>query len=200
MHRRTFLATTAAALAARPAAAAQLSLNAISNYLNAMTTASAPFTQVNADGTLSTGTLYVKRPGRMRFEYDPPEDLLVIAGGGTIGIFDGKANRGKAERYPLSETPLNIILEQRVDLGRRNMVVGHTFDGTATTVVAQDPAHPEYGRIALKFTDGPVEPRQWIVTDGQGAQTTVILGGLKPAGELSSFLFNIKNEEDKRGR
>ena len=199
MHRRTFLATSAAALAARPAAAAQLSLNAISNYLNAMTTAQAPFTQVNADGTLSTGTLYVKRPGRMRFEYDPPEDLLVIAGGGSIGIFDGKANRKKAERYPLSETPLNIILERRVDLGRRNMVVGHSFDGTATTVVAQDPAHPEYGRISLKFTDNPVELRQWIVTDGQGAQTTVILGGLRPTGDLSSFLFNIKNEEDKRG-
>lgn len=198
MHRRTFLAASAAALAARPAAAAELSLNAISDYLNAMTTAKAPFTQVNDDGTLSTGTLYIKRPGRLRFEYDPPEDLLVMAGGGTIGIFDGKANRGKAERYPLSETPLNLILERRVDLGRRNMVVGRSYDGTATTVIAQDPDHPEYGRIALKFTDNPVELRQWIVTDGQGATTTVILGGLRPAGELSSFLFNIKNEEDKR--
>jgi outer membrane lipoprotein-sorting protein len=198
MHRRTFLAASAAALAARPATAAELSLNAISDYLNAMTTAKAPFTQVNDDGTLSTGTLYIKRPGRLRFEYDPPEDLLVMAGGGTIGIFDGKANRGKAERYPLSETPLNLILERRVDLGRRNMVVGRSYDGTATTVIAQDPDHPEYGRIALKFTDNPVELRQWIVTDGQGATTTVILGGLRPAGELSSFLFNIKNEEDKR--
>jgi len=201
MDRRSFLATSAALIAtttARPALAAQLSLNAISNYLNGITTAKAPFTQVNDDGTLFTGTLYIKRPGRLRFEYDPPEDLLVMAGGGQIGIFDGKSNRRKAERYPLSETPLNIILERNVNLAQRNMVVGHSFDGTSTTVVAQDPERLQYGNISLKFTDGPTELRQWIVTDGQGAKTTVILGGLRKGGDLSSFLFNISNEEDKR--
>lgn len=198
MDRRSFILSFTALGLARPAFAAQLSLGAISSYLNSIGSAKATFTQVNDDGTLSTGTLYIKRPGRLRFEYDPPQDLLVMAGGGQIGIFDGKTNRRKAERYPLSETPLNIILERNVDLSRRNMVVGHSFDGTATTVVAQDPAHPEYGNIALKFTDNPVELRQWIVTDGQGAKTTVILGGLRPGGDLSSFLFNISNEEKKR--
>ena len=199
MHRRMFLAGSAALVAARPAMAEQLPLNAISNYLNGLQTAEAPFTQINGDGTISKGTLFIKRPGRMRFEYDPPDDLLVMAGGGQVGIFDGKSNLKKAERYPLKRTPLNLILERNVDLARRNMVVGHSFDGTATVVTAQDPENPQYGNIQLKFTGSPVELRQWIVTDGQGSQTTIVLGGLTLGRDLSSTLFNISYEEGQRG-
>ncbi|MEQ9042115.1 MAG: outer membrane lipoprotein carrier protein LolA [Silicimonas sp.] len=198
MDRRTFIAAAAASLAASPAMADQLSLNAISNYLNRIETATSDFTQVNDDGSLSTGTLYIKRPGRMRFEYNPPENLLVMAGGGQVGIFDGKSNVKKAERYPLSRTPLNLILERNVNLAQRNMVVGHDFDGTATTVTAQDPEHPEYGTIQLKFTANPVELRQWIIRDAQGATTTVILGQLAMGRSLPSTLFNISYEEGQR--
>lgn len=199
MDRRTFLVSAAAVLAAGPASAAKLSLNDISRYLNGIERATSDFTQVNDDGTLSTGTFYIRRPGRMRFEYNPPEKLLVMAGGGQVGIFDGKSNVQKAERYPLRRTPLNLILERNVNLARRNMVVGHDYDGTATIVTAQDPEHPEYGTIQLKFTANPVELRQWVVTDGQGARTTVILGQLKRVDDLSSTLFNISYEEGQRG-
>lgn len=198
MYRRTFLAT-AAAFAATPAFAAKLSLNDISRYLNGITLAKSDFTQVNDDGTLATGTFYIKRPGRMRFEYNPPEKLLVMAGGGQVGIFDGKSNLKRAERYPLRRTPLNLILEKNVNLARRNMVVGHDFDGTATVVTAQDPEHPEYGTIQLKFTTDPIELRQWIVTDGQGAKTTVILGQLTKVNDFPTTLFNIGYEEGQRG-
>ena len=199
MDRRTFLAGTAA-FAATPAFAAKLSLNEISAYVNGITEATSDFTQVNDDGTLSTGTFFMHRPGRVRFEYNPPEALLIVAGAGQVGIFDGKSNIGRAERYPLRRTPLNLILEPNVNLSRRNMVVGHDFDGTATVVTAQDPDHPEYGSIQLKFTANPIELRQWIVTDGQGAQTTVILGQLTRANRLSGALFSIDQEEDKRER
>lgn len=198
MYRRTFLAT-AAAFAATPAFAAKLSLNEISRYLNGIERATSEFTQVNDDGTLSTGKFFIRRPGRMRFEYNPPEKLLVMAGGGQVGIFDGKSNVQKAERYPLRRTPLNLILEQNVNLARRNMVVGHDYDGTSTIVTAQDPEHPEYGTIQLKFTANPVELRQWVVTDGQGAKTTVILGRLTRVNDLPSTLFNISYEEGQRG-
>lgn len=199
MLRRTFLLSTAAALAATPALAEKLSLNALSQYLNTITQATSDFTQVNDDGSLSTGKFYIKRPGRMRFEYNPPEKLLVMAGGSNVGIFDGKSNIQKAERYPLRRTPLNLILEKNVNLAARNMVVGHDFDGTATIVTAQDPKNPEYGTIQLKFTSNPVELRQWIVTDGQGSKTTVILGQLENAANLPSTLFNISYEEGQRG-
>ncbi len=198
MLRRTFLAS-GIALAATPVLAEQkLTLDAISRYIMKITRAKCDFAQINDDGTLSTGTLYIWRPGRMRFEYDAPEDLLVMAGGGQVAIFDGKSNLSGAERYPLRRTPLNLILERDIDLGSRDMVIDHDFDGTATIVTAQDPEHPEYGHLQLKFTDNPVELRQWVVFDGQGAQTTVVLGQLELPSELPGSLFSIELEEAER--
>jgi outer membrane lipoprotein-sorting protein len=71
------------------------------------------------------------------------------------------------------------------------MVTGHNYDGTATTVRAQDPAHPEYGNIELKFTGNPVELRQWIINDGNGTKTTVVLGDLQKGGSLPNKLFDV---------
>ena len=172
--------------------AEKLPLSAISGYLNGLETAQGPFTQINDDGTLSTGTLYMHRPGRMRFEYDPPDSAVVIAGGGAVTIHDTKSNQ-PPESYPLRRTPLSIILARNVDLGRANMVVGHGFDGTATVVTAQDPENPEYGSIELMFTAEPVELRKWVIHDGSGGQTTVIMGGLQAGGHLSSLLFTTQS-------
>jgi len=193
---RPILAALVLALApvlAVPASAQQLSLAEVSAYLNQMQTAQGGFTQINADGTISTGTLYIKRPGRVRFEYAPPEQSLVVAGGGQVAIFDPRSNTGP-DRYPLNQTPLNIILERNVDLTRARMVTGHVSDGTATTVTAQDPEHPEYGSIQMVFTAAPVELRQWIVTDDAGGQTTVILNDLTTGGQIRDILFNIQAE------
>ena len=202
MNRRFFITAAAATACATAlhAQARQIPLNRISNYLNGFETAEAGFTQINPDGTISTGRLFLRRPGRARFEYDPPEDALVMAGGGQVAIFDGKSNLGRAEQYPLSRTPLSIILESNVDLARRNMVVGHTFDGTATTVVAQDPENPQYGHIELNFTDNPMALRQWVVVDGSGARTTIILNNMTTGANLAASLFNITLEEQRRQR
>jgi outer membrane lipoprotein-sorting protein len=177
---------------ALPAQAQQLSLNALSNYLNQLTSAEASFTQINADGTISTGTLFLRRPGKMRFEYNPPEQALVMANNGAVVVFDKKLG-GEPESYPLNRTPLGLILARNVNLSRANMVVAHGYDGTATTVTAQDPENPEYGSIQLKFTSNPVELRQWIITDDGGGQTTVVLGALERK-QLANRLFNIEAE------
>ncbi len=96
------------------------------------------------------------------------------------------------ETYPLNRTPLKIILAKNVDLARANMVTGHTDDGTATIVTAQDPEHPEYGNIQLKFTGNPIELRQWIINDDSGSRTTVVLGALSKGGNMPSRLFDIE--------
>lgn len=203
MHRRTFLAGSAAALAAvlaaGPALAAPLPLNTISNYINGLKTVESPFTQINDDGTISTGTVFIRRPGRMRFEYNPPDDLLVLASGGQVAIFDGKSNAGTPEQYPLARTPLNLILQANVDLARTGMVIGHRQDGAKTLVVAQDPAHPELGHIELVFTSGPTELRQWIVSDDTGSRTTVILGALTKGQSYPPSTFAIQSEISRRG-
>ena len=199
MNRRTALAAPFALFAlALPAQAEKLSLATISKYLNSLTTAEADFRQVNSDGSVSKGKLFIKRPNRVRFEYAPPDRSLVIAGGQQVAIFDAKSNQ-PPEQYPLKRTPLNLILAENIDLSRAKMVVGHEDDGTSTRVRAQDPENPEYGSIELVFTANPVELRQWVITDDLGAQTTVILGELKKGGSMGPSLFDITAETRKRG-
>jgi outer membrane lipoprotein-sorting protein len=160
-------------------------------------TAETDFTQINADGSIATGKLYIKRPGRVRFEYAPPDRSLVLASAGSVAIFDAKSNQAP-EQYPLRRTPLNLILARDVDLSRAKMVVNHVEDGNATRVRAQDPENPEYGTIDLVFTANPVTLRQWVITDDLGQQTTVILGELKTGGNYPPSLFSIDTEADKR--
>jgi outer membrane lipoprotein-sorting protein len=191
MMRRLALAATLA-VAPLAAAAQELSLQEISNYLNSFRTGQGGFTQVNADGSLSTGTIYIKRPGRIRFEYGE-NDSMFIAGGGQVAVFDAGSNEGP-ERFPLRETPLSIILEENIDLSRAGMVTGHTSDGTTTTVTAQDPQNPGYGSIQLVFTADPVELRQWVVTDDTGSQTTVVLNDIQTGVNIGDRLFNIQAE------
>lgn len=171
------------------AAAQQLSLNEISGYLNQLRTAKGEFTQINDDGSISSGTIYIKRPGKVRFEYNAPDSGLVVAGANTVVIYDKKSNQ-PAETYPLARTPLSIILADNVNLGRAKMVTGHSYDGTATTVTAKDPANPQYGNIQMKFTGNPVQLRQWIINDGNGSSTTVVLGDMQVGGNISNSLFD----------
>ncbi|MGX9352862.1 LolA family protein [Shimia sp. W99] len=191
MMKRLLLAPALLVATAFPAMAEKLSLDALSTYLNGMKTVKSEFTQISDDGSVQTGNLYIKRPGRMRFEYNPPEKALVLTSGNTVAIFDGRSNQ-PPETYPLQRTPLSIILAKNVDLKRANMVVGHDYDGTATIVTAQDPEHPEYGNIQLKFTADPVELRQWIINDGNGSRTTVILGETERDLALQNSIFNIE--------
>jgi outer membrane lipoprotein-sorting protein len=185
------------ALAALPAQAEKLSLKEISTYINSIKVAETTFAQTNADGSRSKGQLFIKRPGRMRFEYAPPEKSLVLASAGTVAIFDDKSNTAP-EQYPLKRTPLNLILGDKVNLSQTKMVVEHQEVEGATVVVAQDPNHPEYGTIALYFAPGP-ELVQWVISDDLGQKTTVKLGPLTPQADYPPSLFAIDLEAEKRG-
>ncbi len=182
-----------------PALAEPLSLKEISRYLNSIDTAQTAFRQENADGSRAKGTLYIKRPGRARFEYAPPDKSLVMVGGSQVAIFDAKSNQ-PPEQYPLKRTPLSLILARNVDLSKAKMVVGHRQVGETTRVIAQDPEKPEYGTIELVFTNQPVALREWIITDDMGGQTRVVLDDFQTGMTLSAFLFDISHETRQRQR
>lgn len=203
MKRRSLLLCLALApvLLAAPFAQAQsapIALSEISRYFNGFQVAEGDFTQINPDDTISTGRIMIQRPGRVRFEYDPPDANLVLAAGGSVNIFDARSNQGPTV-YPLNRTPLNLILAANVDLTRARMVVDHFAEGPTTVVVAQDPDYPEYGTIRLVFSADPIELRQWIITDDMGRETTVILGDLRLGGSLAPTLFSVDIEMQRRG-
>ena len=182
---------------ASPAMAEKLSLDQISDYFNGFRTAEAGFTQFNSDGSRSSGRLFMHRPGRARFEYDPPNQALVIAGGGNVAIFDDKSNEPPSQ-YPLRRTPLNLILKRSVDLSDENMVVAHVEYEGETVVVAQDPEHPEYGSIRLHFSPEPVALTKWVIQDEVGSETQIQLSNMTFDQDISSFKFNIKFETEAR--
>ncbi|AXC51045.1 outer membrane lipoprotein carrier protein LolA [Paracoccus suum] len=191
------LAPVLALLAAAPASAEKISLNEISRYLNSLKSAVADFSQVNSNGSVTAGKLYIQRPNRVRFEYGGKNKTLVLASGGQVAVFDGKSNQPHQE-YPLAKTPLSIILADNVNLGRANMVTSHTEKKNTTIVKAQDPAHPEYGNIQMVFTANPTELRQWIITDDTGKKTTVVLGEMQKGVKIAPSAFAIANEVARR--
>lgn len=172
------------------ALAEKIPLSVLSGYLNDLQTATADFTQVNDDGSISTGVVYIKRPGRMRFEYNPPDSALVVAGSNTVVIYDQKSNQ-PPETYPLRRTPLSLILAREVDLAQADMVTGHELVDEVTVLIAQDPKNPDYGNIALTFTNAPVALREWVINSANGSRTTVILSELERGGRLPDRLFDV---------
>lgn len=190
------LAPVLALSLAFPALAEKIPLNEISRYLNGIQTAVADFTQVNTDGSISTGQVFIHRPNRVRFEY-AGNNQLVLASAGQVAVFDSKSNSGP-QQYPLSRTPLSIILAPNVNLGQARMVTSHTEAKNSTVVTAQDPAHPEYGNIQMVFTANPTQLRQWVVTDDSGQKTTVILGELRTGVQIPPSKFAIESEMQRR--
>jgi outer membrane lipoprotein-sorting protein len=177
MTPRNTLLAALLALAATPAAAGPAEdardLARISNYLNATETLSGAFVQVDPESRVSEGDFYLRRPGRLRFEYDPPNPTLVVADGFWVGVIDQRD--GSVDRTPLSETPLELLLKERVDLRREDAVTRIERSEGQLAVTAVDPDNPGLGAITMVFSNNPLELRQWVVTDAEGRSTTVAL-------------------------
>jgi len=166
----------------------------ITNYLNGITTLEGNFIQVGPDGELSEGVFYLRRPGRLRFEYEPPNPALIIADGTWVGVYDKRLKT--LDRIPIGSTPLDILLSKRVDLRDAGAVQKIENQGGLMRVTAIDPDAPDQGSITMVFADNPLELRQWIVIDPQGLTTTVALSDIRSNVELDAKLFFI--EDPKR--
>lgn len=199
LNRRALMMGAACALIARPAVARTIPLSELSHFFNGFETAEGRFRQTHSDGSSLGGTLQMRRPGRARFSYDPPEHSLMIAGGSQIAIFDGRSNTGPSQ-YPLNSTPLGLILERNVNFQNRRMVVGHGMHRGMTFVTLQDPDRTQHGSISLLFSDAPVRLQGWIVRDDTGAETTIQIESMRFGVNMPASLFNITAEVDRRRR
>ncbi len=164
----------------------------ISAYLNAIGTLEGDFVQIDPDGILSEGRFYMSRPGRIRFEYNEPNPALVISDGVWVSVVDKRYD--KVDRYPLSETPLNLILKKDIDLAREGAVEGVEVSDGQMRVRAHDPEYPERGSITMIFGANPLELRQWIIDDAQGGATTVALSEVRSNVTIPAAKFVIPNK------
>lgn len=159
-------------------------------YLNSLQSVTARFTQESADGSVATGTFYLQKPGKMRFEYDAPSPALLVADGNALAIFDKKSNRGP-QRYPQSSTPLSLLSRSDVDIRRSKFVQQLEAGRTEIHLTMFDPDNAGNGSIKMIFKRDPIRLVEWIIVDGSGLESIVKLGPLSTDISLDSALFSI---------
>lgn len=179
------------ARAAQPAAATrQPDLAAIAAYLNHLTTLKARFTQLAPDGALTDGTAWLWRPGRMRFQYDKPSPLLLVAGGGKLIFRDNSLDQTSV--IPIDNSPLGILLAPHVALDAAGgvVVLGLNREPGLVRLRLARLGQESQGSLALTFTTDPLALKSWRVTDAQGNQTKVTLEDCDTgAGSFDPGLF-----------
>jgi len=166
-------------------------LEQVSAYLNGIKTMEGGFVQIGPDGGVATGKFYISKPGKMRFDYDPPAPTLVIANGLSIVVYNTKLNT--ADRYPLSATPLNLILSDDVSLVRSSYVTGVERQPGSLIVKAKSSDNSMSGSITIVFADPALELRQWTVVDAQGLATTVSLRNVQTGMDIPNSTFGVKD-------
>ncbi len=193
LDRRTALVSLLAALAPRIATAAERSprdlndLARVETYLNTLKTLRAKFVQVAPDGGLSQGTAWLQRPGRMRFQYDPPAPFLLVASHGNL-VFNDTYLR-QTSNIPLSRTPLGILLADTVRLsGDATVTAVERLPGQLQVGLVRT-ASPGEGTLTLIFADNPLTLRQWVVLDAQRQETHVTLSEIELGGTFDPKLF-----------
>lgn len=163
-------------------------------YFTNLNTLVADFTQVGGDGRRTGGTLYLQRPGKVRFEYDPPATLQVIADGRSVAVRDRKL--ATQDLYSISQTPLKFLLREQVNLGRDIKITGITNEPNAVRINLEDSSTlGGTSRITLFFDPDVQSLNQWRIVDAQGFQTVVVLNKVEKGRRIDQDLFRIQYEE-----
>ncbi|UAL10643.1 outer-membrane lipoprotein carrier protein LolA [Caulobacter segnis] len=183
---------------AKLSAEQQALLNKATAYIQGLSSAKGRFVQTDARGTQTQGTFYLQRPGKARFAYDPPAGLLVVSNGNNVNIFDSRLKT--YESYPLSKTPLNLLLAREVRLDRGVVITDIRPLADGFTIVAQDAKRQALGKISLDFSNGPVALMGWTVTDIKGGQIRVRLSDFAETAGLDPKLFVLTDPRRKVGR
>lgn len=162
----------------------------VSQYLTRVQVMSGDFAQIGPDGRQSRGQFYVQKPGKVRFDYDLPSRIDIIADGSSVVVRDRKL--ATQDVYPLSQTPLRFLLADRIDLLRDATVTSVSADDTYVTVVVEE-KHTLVGtsRLMMMFGAKDFQLKQWVVTDPQGYDTTVALSNLDTAKRPDPSMFRI---------
>ena len=190
-------ATSAAAVISRSgnafSSAQRASLDRINSYFNSVTNLVGKFVQVGPDGSRSEGKLYILKPGKVRFEYDPPSPIELIADGSSVAVRD--RTLATQDIYPLSQTPLRFLLTEKINLLRDANVVGVYQDELFVSVAIEE-KHPMTGthRLLIMFGAQDFQLKQWTVTDQQGYDTTVAVYNLDASQKPDPRLFRINYE------
>jgi len=162
----------------------------VNSYLSGVQTLTGNFVQVGPDGNRTQGDFYIYKPGRVRFEYDDPSPIELIADGSSVVVRDRRL--ATQDVYPLSQTPLRFLLAERVDLTKdTNLVSVYADDVFVTVVLEEKNGVVGTSRLMIMFSAKDMQLKQWTVTDPQGYDTTVAVYNLDTSKRPDPALFKI---------
>ena len=168
----------------------QAIISRVNNYLSNMQVLSGKFVEVGPDGGRTQGDFYISKPGKVRFEYDDPSPIELIADGQSVVVRDRRL--ATQDIYPLSQTPLRYLLSDRIDLLKDTNVVSVTSDDVFVSVTIEEKqALIGTSRLMLMIGAKDGQLKQWTVTDPQGYDTTVAVYNLDSSKKVDPGLFKI---------
>lgn len=162
----------------------------IERYFNALRSIRARFVQISDTGRYAEGKLFFVRPDKLRFEYEPPVKLLVVANGGWITQYDGDMKQ--ANRFPLINTPLQFLTKPQISFASDVTITAIERSAGVIRVEIVETKDPSSGRLTLTFSREPMELRKWTITDQQGTTVNVALFNAETNAEISPELFIYK--------
>lgn len=168
-------------------------LDKVSAYLNSLRSLEGGFMQIGPNGDIDQGRFYLLKPGRLRFEYQPPSPLLIVCDGRTFAVFNRKLKT--VDRYPLSSTPLDLLLGDHVDLKRDKSILKLQHQPNTLVIQARTSSNRNKANITITFAYPQLELRQWTVIDDQGLPTTVALRDLQTGAKPSESLFVLRESK-----
>ena len=197
MHMRTFFIAAVTALFASSAFAADKSADIarVEKYLSALTTITADFSQTDANGGLSEGKFYLKRPGKMRWQYSPPTPILLVSDGKVIVYYDSELDQ--VNYVPMDDTLAGFLAKPVItlDSATTKLTAFTNADGIIRATIIQK-SKPGEGSLTLELTDKPLQLRQMVITDATGRHTGIQLQNASFGENLPNSLFKF---EDPRG-
>ncbi|HLI98680.1 MAG TPA: outer membrane lipoprotein carrier protein LolA [Bradyrhizobium sp.] len=162
----------------------------VSNYLSSLQTVAGSFVQVGPDGSRTKGEFFIQKPGKVRFEYEEPNPIAIIADGSMVAVRDRKLST--QDIYPLSQTPLRYLLSDRIDLMKDTNVVSVTADDLFISVTIEErQLLTGTSRLMLMIGAKDGQLKQWTVTDPQGYDTTVAVYNLDTSKKFDPGMFKI---------
>jgi outer membrane lipoprotein-sorting protein len=168
----------------------------INDYFNSFQTLKGEFVQTGAKGRSTRGVMHLSKPGKLRFEYAPPNPLLIASDGKWLTIKN--KDKEKGDQVPLSSTPMRLIVASKLNLLQETAVVQFEQSNGITTMGLVDKKGSVSGQIYLVFDDTRNELLQWIIVDGKGQRTTVELSNLEKDVKMNPKLFNVTINRDKK--
>ena len=185
MSAHVYAATKTPAITLTPAQ--QQSIQKISDYINSFQSLKSDFTQITPKGQTSKGTLLISKPGKLRFDYAAPNPLLIVSDGKWLTIKNRAKEKG--DQFPLSATPLRLVVSPKIDLLAETNVIGFETTDGLTSVSLADRKDSLGGYIVLIFDEQRNQLQQWVIVDGKGRRTTVQLANIETGGKFDPKLF-----------